>query len=173
MKRLLSAILLGLVTSCGGEAEPAAPPGPTDCAEVIFTRACAPGSTVNKCVTCSGISGCHGKDTPTTDLDLSAEGIAASQSGKTFINKPADDVNGLCGAAAMPTPIKGKVIVDPNNPENSLLYQKVLTGFADCGSRMPFTATKPLSAADQQCILDWIKKIPGVKAGASTTGDGG
>jgi hypothetical protein len=168
-------ITLGLLAACGGGSGDT--PGdqvPTDCAEQIMTRACAPGATVNKCVTCSGLSGCHGKDSPAiTGLDLSLDGLAANEHGKTLINKPADDVNGLCGAAAMPTPIKGKVIIDPNNPENSLMYQKVQTNFAECGSRMPYTASKPLSAADQQCILDWIKKIPGVKSGGANTGDGG
>jgi hypothetical protein len=77
---------------------------------------------------------------------------------------PANDVDGLCGAAALPTPIKGKVIIDPIHSENSLLYQKVQVGFAECGSRMPFTAIKPLSDVDQQCILDWIKKIAGVNS---------
>jgi hypothetical protein len=171
--RIIPFLLLGGLAACGGGSDTGGvDQGPMDCAEVIMTRACAPSATVNKCVTCSGLSGCHGKDSPAiTGLDLSAVGLVANEHGKKLINKPADDVNGLCGAAAMP-PLSGKVIIDPNNAENSLMWKKVETNFAECGGRMPYTAIKPLSAADQQCIFDWIMKIPGVKSGAST-GDGG
>jgi hypothetical protein len=172
--RIIPFLLLGVLVACGGGSDTGGgDQGPMDCAEAIMTRACAASATVNKCVTCSGLSGCHGKDSPAiTGLDLSADGLVANEHGKKLINKKADDVNGLCGAAAMP-PLSGKVIIDPNNPENSLMYKKVQTNFSECGLRMPYTATKALSASDQQCILDWIKKIPGVSSGASSTADGG
>jgi hypothetical protein len=176
MKLLIPSLLVSalMLQACAGNLEEGGPPAPTNCAEVIFTRSCPANATVAKCVTCSGISGCHGKEAPSIPgLDLTVEGLAASQGGKKFINMPADDVAGLCGAAAAPTPIRGKVIVDPVNPENSLLYQKVTTNFMECGSRMPFTALKPLTDADQKCILDWIKNIPGVKAGSVDAGGGG
>jgi hypothetical protein len=98
----------------------------------------------------------------TLGLDLSAEGIVASGRGAKWINMPADDVDGTCGAAATPVPFQGKIMVDPAHPENSLLYQKEIEGNGGCGSQMPFTAVKPLSLTEQKCILDWIKKIPGV-----------
>jgi hypothetical protein len=145
------------------------PPVPVDCAEAIFTKPCALGDTVAKCVTCSGIFGCHGKDPILPGWDLSAEGLAASQGGQKFINRPANDTpDGVCGDGAVP-PVAGKVIVDPIHPENSLLYQKVTTNYLNspgfCGSRMPFAATRALTVEQQQCILAWIKKIPGVNAG--------
>jgi hypothetical protein len=135
-----------------------------DVAEAIFTRTCEPSqTTVAKCKTCSGLDGCHGAVAPATlGLDLTPNGIAESQRGARWINEPADDINGVCGAAATPTPILGKVMVDPVHPENSLLYQKEIEGNGGCGSVMPFTATTPLTLEEQKCILDWIKKIPGV-----------
>jgi hypothetical protein len=153
--------------------------GPMDCAEQIFAKECGPGmTTIAKCQTCSGLANCHGKETPAvTTLDLTAAGLEANEHGKKLVGLAADDVNGSCGAAATPTPIKGKVIIDPMNPENSLLYQKVIAGNGGCGSAMPFTSPKPLTADQAKCILDWIKKIPGVMdngggAGGST-GAGG
>jgi hypothetical protein len=140
---------------------------PTDCADVaeaIFTRPCGPGATtVAKCQTCSGLANCHGKEAPATlGLDLSPEGIIESGRGIRWINMPADDINGSCGAAATPMAIRGKIMVDPVHPENSLLYQKQIPGNGGCGTLMPFTAVKPLPVTEQKCILDWIKRIPGV-----------
>jgi hypothetical protein len=53
------------------------------------------------------------------------------------------------------------VIIDPDHPENSLLYDK-LRGQPACGPEMPY-ARPPLSPDNQQCILDWIETVPGVK----------
>jgi hypothetical protein len=52
------------------------------------------------------------------------------------------------------------VIIDPHNPTSSLLYDKLQPQPA-CGSEMPY-GRPPLTDTDQQCILDWIKKVPGV-----------
>jgi hypothetical protein len=133
-----------------------------NCGFVILTQMCPPGATFAKCKSCSGFPACHGKDSPSNvGLDLTADGIG---DGTKYIDYPADDsVMGSCGAGAMPTPMKGKVYIDPINPENSLLYQKETTSFV-CGSRMPFASTVFLSDTDQRCILDWIKSVPGVRS---------
>ncbi len=158
--------LKGATTGAGGSGTP------TDCGLAILTKECSPTQdTFAKCKSCSGFSACHGKDMPSiAGLDFTASAIG---DGTQFINKAADDsVAGSCGAMAMPTAIKGKVLVDPRAPENSLIYQKVTATFG-CGSRMPFASTTFLSTTDQQCILDWIKKIPGVSAGGGAGGMSG
>jgi hypothetical protein len=62
-------------------------------------------------------------------------------------------------------------IIDSAQPEMSLLYNK-LDDNPVCGPRMPFLVPKALTADQKQCILDWIKTVPGVHGGTST-GDGG
>ncbi len=47
-----------------------------------------------------------------------------------------------------------KVLADPQNPEQSLLYQKLFPQ-PDCGSQMPL-ARPALSSADADCVLAWI-----------------
>ena len=54
-------------------------------------------------------------------------------------------------------------IIDPNDPENSLLYNKLLDPPV-CGQQMPFLTSKKLTATDKQCILDWIKGVAGIEA---------
>lgn len=150
----------GTATGAGGTGSDAGLSKPS-CGFAILTQACPPGATFSKCKSCSGFPGCHGKDTPSNaGLDLTADGIG---DGTKYINYPADDsVAGSCGAGAMPTPFKGQVYIDPMNPENSLIYKQVTTA-RSCGSRMPFASTVFLSDADQLCILDWIKSVPGVR----------
>lgn len=137
---------------------------PTDCGRAILTRPCASTEDVSQCKSCSGFSGCHGKDMPAImGLDLTAAGLG---DGSQYINQKADDsAMGSCGAGAVPTPVTGKIYIDPIHPENSLIYQKV-TANVGCGVRMPYPGTTLLSAGDQMCILDWIKSVPGVSRGA-------
>jgi hypothetical protein len=175
MRRLARplAVSFTVLSACGGRVVGDDPSGGSgtsapvnDCAEAIFTKECPPGATVARCKTCSGIPNCHGKESPVIPgFDLTADGLARENHGRAFVNRPADDVNGLCGAAAQPSPISGQVIIDPLYPENSLLYRKVSLEGPSCGTRMPFTAPGPLSDAERKCILDWIKKIPGVNGG--------
>jgi hypothetical protein len=61
-------------------------------------------------------------------------------------------------------------IIDPTTPEESLLLKKFEENPV-CGARMPFVQRPALTAAEKQCVLDWIKQVPGV-AGAPA-GDGG
>jgi hypothetical protein len=149
--------------ACAGDAaEPAGDPN-QPCAITVFSKNCA------------AAAGCHAPpnspmpgDAPAiTGFDLSPSGIKAAHDGADFVGKHASDsMEGLCGASAKP-PLSGMLIVDPNDPKSSLLYDK-LSAVPECGSPMPLVG-KALNASDKQCILSWIEGLPGV-AGA---GDGG
>jgi hypothetical protein len=84
--------------------------------------------------TCSG-TGCHSATAPQQDLDLVSPGVAAR----------------LVGVRAKQCL---QVLVDPEHPEQSLMYQKLLTKPA-CGAQMPL-ARPALSSADAACVLAWI-----------------
>jgi hypothetical protein len=83
---------------------------------------------------CGG-SGCHGASAPQQDLDLVSPGVASR-------------VVGVSAKQCL------KVLADPQNPEQSLLYQKLFLK-PDCGAQMPL-ARPALSSADTACILAWI-----------------
>lgn len=83
---------------------------------------------------CTG-TGCHGSKSPQQGLDLESPGVAMR-------------VVGVRGTGCM------GVLADPQSPEASLLYMKLLDP-PTCGSRMPL-ARPPLGAADIECIRAWI-----------------
>lgn len=83
---------------------------------------------------CGG-TGCHGANAPQQDLDLVSPGVASR-------------VVGVPAKACLQT------LVDPANPEQSLLYQKLASRPA-CGAQMPL-ARPALKPADIACILEWI-----------------
>jgi len=83
---------------------------------------------------CGG-TGCHSANAPQQDLDLVSAGVAAR-------------VVGVSAKQCL------KVLADPENPEQSLLYQKLLVR-PDCGAQMPL-ARPALSSADAACVLGWI-----------------
>jgi hypothetical protein len=98
--------------------------------------------------------GCHASSPgspPQANLDLSASALG---DGHQLVNAPAQ--GSPCAGSSSPPP----VIIDPHNPTSSLLYDKLQPQPA-CGSEMPY-GRPPLTDTDQQCILDWIKKVPGV-----------
>jgi hypothetical protein len=103
--------------------------------------------------------GCHGGSIQSAGLDLSPAVISAPQSLVDKMNK--GEPAGGCGASV------GK-IVDSQRPEQSLLYVKLTT--PSCGALMP--PTGKLAPADTNCVLNWIKSIPGVNGGG-TGGAGG
>lgn len=102
-----------------------APPDPDGCGDVV-TRIFVP--------TCGG-TGCHGAAASQQGLDLVSPGVAAR-------------LVGVSGTTCLQT------LVDPQNPEASLLYQKLLP-LPACGAQMPL-ARPPLSSADLACVRDWI-----------------
>jgi hypothetical protein len=100
-------------------------------------------------------AGCHGispGSPPQAHLDLSS---AALGDGHQLVNAPAQ--GSFCAQSSTPPPL----IIDPHTPEKSLLYNK-LQAPPVCGPEMPYLR-QPLSPANQQCILDWIKTVPGVQ----------
>jgi hypothetical protein len=101
------------------------------------------------------LAGCHlsAPGSPAqANLDLSASALG---DGSQLVNAPAQ--GSYCGHGSKPLP----VIIDPKNPESSLLYNKIRPKPV-CGPEMPYTRQQ-LSADNQQCILDWIKSVPGVE----------
>lgn len=44
-------------------------------------------------------------------------------------------------------------------PDDSFLAEKISASGPDCGGAMPFLTPQALSAADEQCILDWIDEV--------------
>jgi hypothetical protein len=57
------------------------------------------------------------------------------------------------GASTQPRPYISK--------DDSFLQEKLSVGEPGCGRQMPFFMEDKLSAADKQCILDWIKQVAG------------
>jgi hypothetical protein len=93
--------------------------------------------------------GCH-QAPAQASLELTP---AALGDGSKLVGAPA---RGMLCAGATPRPL----IIDPQHPEQSLLYEKLQPSPA-CGATMPYLSP-PLSSGDAQCILDWIKRVPGV-----------
>jgi len=83
---------------------------------------------------CGG-TGCHGATGAQQDLDLVSAGVASR-------------VVGVPGIGCSAT------LADPANPEDSLLYQKLLPT-PPCGSPMPL-ARPALSDEDVACVRAWI-----------------
>jgi len=100
------------------------------------------------------LSGCHGGVTLSAGLDLSAATINAPQSLVDKANK--GETNMGCAAGF------GKLI-DSQRPEQSLIYTKVTS--QPCGAKMP--PSGPLAPAETNCVLNWIKSIPGVGTGGA------
>jgi hypothetical protein len=86
-----------------------------------------------------GNPSCHGGPTASTGLDLTSDDLRGRVA----------NVNGS-GAC------NDKPLIDSADPEQSSLYL-VVTGNA-CGLRMPLGGQ--LSAAEQACVLEWIKAAP-------------
>lgn len=86
-----------------------------------------------------GNPACHGGPNASTGLDLTSDDLR----GRTA------NVNGSGACNDNP-------LIDAADPEQSALYL-IVTGNA-CGLRMPLGGT--LSAAEQTCVLEWIKAAP-------------
>ncbi len=83
------------------------------------------------------ISGCHTGSNPPQGMNLS--------SGQAFSN--------IVNAASMQVPTLKRI--NPGNPEQSYLYQKILGGPAIMFSRMPL-GRDPLSDDQIRIIMEWI-----------------
>jgi hypothetical protein len=101
------------------------------------------------------LSGCH-LTTPGSPAQANLElSEAALGDGHQLVNAPAQ--GSYCARSSSPPP----VIIDPHKAENSLLYNK-LQSQPVCGPEMPYLRPQ-LAPANQQCILDWIRAVPGVE----------
>jgi hypothetical protein len=81
---------------------------------------------------------CHSADRQQGDLDLASPGMPGRLIGRS--------VNGY----------PGLLIIDPTNPDNSLLYTKVTSNPPGNGFQMPLGAD-PLSDLQVACLLDWVR----------------
>ncbi len=84
--------------------------------------------------TCGG-KGCHSAAAPQQGLDLVSPDVASRVVG-------------------VPAKVCGSFLADPQNPQASLMYQKLLTK-PKCGAQMPL-ARPALSQSDVACVLEWI-----------------
>ena len=98
---------------------------------------------------------CHNPTDHVAGLDLVSPGVPSRVVGQTA--SPMDEC-------------VGELIVDPADPENSLIYSKLLEP-PPCGTRMPFTKPE-LSEEEKQCVLDWIGTL-GAGGGMGGMGMGG
>jgi hypothetical protein len=85
-----------------------------------------------------GNSSCHGAPAESTGLDLTSAMAGARLDGRTGRTACTD-----------------KLLIDKDNPEDSVLYLKV--SGSECGVRMPLGGT--LSADEQDCVLSWIEGL--------------
>jgi hypothetical protein len=137
-----SFVAAAAVLGCSSSADPSSDAPPTSCGITVMSLNCA-------------LAACH---LPTSgspaqaNLDLSASALG---DGHQLVNAPAQ--GSFCARGSTPPP----VIIDPDHPENSLLYDK-LQPQPVCGPEMPYLRPA-LSPDNQQCILDWIEMVPGVK----------
>jgi len=116
---------------------------------------------------CWGI-GCHGSNTPAAGLDMESPGVEAR-----LLNQPAthrDILNGSqvnCGCTeammgATPPytcPPSTQLLVDGNNPDNSLILKKV-NGTHTCGDKMPIPP-RAIDASGIACLRAWVFQIAG------------
>jgi len=141
------------VAGCSPAAEPEPEPG-----------ADGPGCDIEQVLTtsCWGI-GCHGSNTPAGGLDTESPGVK-----ERVLNvqaKHTDILDGSqvnCGCTpSMPmanppytcTP-DGALLVDGNNPDNSLILKKV-AGTHSCGSKMP-VSPRTIDAKGIDCLRKWV-----------------
>jgi hypothetical protein len=83
-------------------------------------------------------AGCHGRELPAAGLNL--------------LDTPLDSLKSKSSALC-----SGWSLVVPGSPEQSLLYQKLVSPPAECGERMPLGLH--LADAAVGCVGDWIRGV--------------
>jgi len=121
-------------TTSGGGAGSACP----DDITVLFARPSAQGG-------CTNGGGCHEPGSAVTP-DLVSPGLEAR-----LLNVMSRCSKALNGASVQPRPYIGG--------DDSFLEEKISADRPGCGEPMPFFAEAALSAADEQCIVDWIAQV--------------
>jgi hypothetical protein len=126
----------GTGTTAGGGAGSSCP----DDITTLFARPSAQGG-------CTNGGGCHEPGSPVKP-DLVSPGVEAR-----LLNIASSCSKTATGASVQPRPYIGS--------DDSFLEEKIGDGDPGCGSPMPFFAEAALSAADEQCIVDWIDQVSG------------
>jgi hypothetical protein len=116
----------GTMSTAGTSSGTAGIAGSGSCGDVV-TRIFVP--------SCGG-TGCHSGVGPQQGLDLVSPGVASR-------------VVGVAAKQCL------QLLADPANPEQSVMYTKLLTQ-PDCGAAQMPLARPPLSSADVACVLAWI-----------------
>jgi len=124
----------GMGTTSGGGAGSACP----DDITVLFARPSAQGG-------CTNGGGCHEPGSAVTP-DLVSPGLESR-----LLNVVSRCSKTLSGASVQPRPYIGG--------DDSFLEEKIAAERPGCGEPMPFFAQAALSAADEQCIIDWIAQV--------------
>ncbi len=106
---------------------------------VLFARPIAQGG-------CTSGGGCHEAGGPVKP-DLVSPNVA-----QRLLNMPSSCTKTSSGMTVAPRPYIGQ--------DDSFLEEKI-AGSPQCGLSMPFFMPDALSAADEQCIIDWIDEIAG------------
>ena len=127
---LVPAVALAM-TGCPGTLED---PERFSCGNAVLVQRCA-------------TSSCHDADAPAAGLNLVPEGLAGRIVGVPG-STMADDTTGAIGCG-------GRILADPANPEESLIYLKVTD--PPCGAAMPIGT--PLDAEQKQCLLELIQDL--------------
>jgi hypothetical protein len=88
-----------------------------------------------------GLAGCHGANSSQGSFGVSEAAVL------DYVDAPSEAFGSACDA----------VYIDSTNPENSLLYTKVIDDYpAGCGQlQMPLTGDL-LDPTQQACLLDWL-----------------
>jgi hypothetical protein len=127
--------------STGSAGSTGAPPGGGGCPSditVLFARPIAQGG-------CTQGGGCHEAASPIKP-DLVSPGLAAR-----LLNVPSTCSRTLNGASVSLRPYIGA--------NDSFLEEKLGSTKPACGELMPFFMDYTLTAADEQCILQWIDQV--------------
>jgi hypothetical protein len=139
---LLLALAASALVACPGTLDPnefrAQPttggPPVADAGDASSPGACADVPSTVLGQVCGGA--CHAGPTPTSNLDLASPNVA-----QRLLGKPA---------------MGGGLLLDPTNPEASVVYTKV-TSSPPFGGRMPPSPAQPLDDATVACVRDWVK----------------
>jgi hypothetical protein len=81
---------------------------------------------------------CHSADIQQANLDLSSPGMPGRLVGKASNGYP------------------GLLLIDPANPDNSLMYTKTTANPPGNGFQMPL-ALDPLTDVESACLLEWVR----------------
>jgi hypothetical protein len=106
-----------------------------------------------------GASICHDSTTPAGGLDLASAGVEGRLVGKPPLCE--ECTAGEC---------TGKLLIDPKNPEQSYLLEKVHDLSPACGDRMPLGLK--LSAEKLNCLEKWVETTA-KSGGGGSSGSGG